>query len=212
MADTVLGVDVGLGKGLDLVVLDAERRIAHAERGASLGAVAAAVRAFTPALVAIDSPPAWAAAGRSRQAERDLQRLGIASFRTPAAEFATRWHAWMMAGFAVFKAVEAAYPLHTGPGDPRFRAVEVFPYATAVALRGSIPRGGTPKAVWRRAVLQKAGVDATRLRGADQVDAALAALTGVLALRGEVSWVGEPGVAVVAVPVRPLPARFQRDP
>jgi hypothetical protein len=59
-------------------------------------------------------------------------------------------------------------------------------------------------------VLVAGGVDAAGLRSMDQVDAALAALTGLLALDGRFSAPGDPTEGVIVVPARSLPAHPYR--
>lgn len=207
-----LGIDVGLAKGLDLVALDGGRAIVFRTSGARMVDLDQALLDIHPDVVAIDGPPAWAAAGRSRDIERRLLTLGIACFPTPAAEFELPLHAWMRASFAAFgAAAERGYPLFTGSTAVDHHALEVFPHASAVILRGSLPARGTPKATWRTQVLEGAGVDAASLSSLDQVDAALAALTGLLALEGRSSWIAD-GAAALVIPGREPPAsRFGRD-
>ena len=211
MSRPALGIDVGIAKGLDLVALKGSR-VLHTEAGASLAGVEAAVRWLRPAVVAIDSPPGWSAAGRSRPIERQLMRLGINVFPTPALEFRRDLHRWMEVGFSVFESVRRlGYPLYAGEGPVAGHALEVFPHASAVALREGLPARRTPKSSWRRAVLEAAGLDTRGLPTIDQLDAALAALTGVRALAGEFTVVGGEG-SVLVLPVTALPVRrYPRD-
>src|SRR5437764_1503442 len=57
----------------------------------------------------------------------------------------------------------------------------------------------------RRAVLRNWGVAERELPSLDRVDAALAALTGVIALRDKHSTVGDPDEGVILLPVPALP-------
>ena len=162
-----------------------------------LGAMAAEL---LPAVIAIDSPPGPAAAGGSRAGERALLRMGIHCYFTPSdpERWARPFYAWMHEGRRAFAAVEAAgYSLYRGRGTIRRRALEVFPHATAVLLGG---HGARPKAERRRRVLEDQGLDTTSLRSIDQLDAALAALTGLLALDGCCEALGDPSEGVVVVP------------
>jgi hypothetical protein len=59
-------------------------------------------------------------------------------------------------------------------------------------------------------VLRAQGVDAGGLRSADQVDAALAALTGALALERRFSAPGDPREGQIVVPAVSLPAHAYR--
>jgi 8-oxo-dGTP pyrophosphatase MutT (NUDIX family) len=82
-----------------------------------------------------------------------------------------------------------------------------------VTLRGRLPGRGTSKLAWRREALQEAGVEHGPLHTVDQVDAALAALTGIRCLQRRSCIVGVPGECVLALPVPALPAgRYQREP
>lgn len=63
----------------------------------------------------------------------------------------------------------------------------------------------------RRQLLEEHGIDETALADGDQVDAALGALTGLIALEGRHSWVGR-GKDAMLLPVPELPLRFERVP
>jgi hypothetical protein len=68
------------------------------------------------------------------------------------------------------------------------------------------------KSVWRRAVLEAAGIDCSEMRTTDHLDAALAALTGLKFLTEDFSVVGTPGEAVLVLPIGVIPAgRYVRD-
>lgn len=199
---TALGVDVSLVRGLDLVLLDEDRRIVGSPmRGVApddLGAVAAELR---PAVIAIDSPPGPALTGGSRMGEWELMRMGIHCYCTPSdpERLARPFYAWMREGHRAFAVAAAAgYPLYRGGAEVRGRALEVFPHATATLL-GADP--ALAKRVRRRQVLDAAGVDTADLRSMDQIDAALAALTGLLGLAGHAKGLGNPAEGVVVVPV-----------
>src|SRR5207302_1381491 len=90
-------------------------------------------------------------------------------------------------------------------GRARNTAMEVFPHASAVVLAGCLPPPGSRKREWRSTVLAAEGVDVRGLRSADQVDAALAALTGVRALQGRFSALGDPREGVIVLPANRLP-------
>src|SRR5215469_13030946 len=120
----------------------------------------------------------------------------------------------MRVGFDAFRVVaDAGYPLYRGGRVGARQAIEVFPHATAVALRGSLPASGFGKMAWREGVLRDAGIATDRLRTLDQIDAALAALTGLRCLAGSFCTVGEEDEAVLVVPIPQLPSRrYVRDP
>ena len=140
-----LGIDVGVTKGLDLVLMD-ERRVPLAVRShVHLADVGALIDEFHPDIVAIDSPPRWAATGRSRRTERELASCNIQSFNTPS-ETHGRGNAffdWMQVGFEVFRIANDHGFATYGAGTPRGRAMEVFPHATTVVLTGACHRRGS---------------------------------------------------------------------
>jgi predicted nuclease with RNAse H fold len=196
-------------KGLDLVLMD-ERRAPLAVRSHLRPAdVGALIDDLRPDVVAIDSPPRWAATGRSRRTERELAACNIQSFNTPSETHGrgNRFFAWMEVGFEVFRvANEHGFPTY-GAGTPKGRAVEVFPHATTVVLAGNLPPKGISKRVWRERVLHAQGVRTDELTSIDRIDAALAALTGLLALEGKRFAPGDPREGVIMLPVNTLPAR-----
>ncbi len=210
------GVDVSATRGLDVVVLDARRRPVTARARVEPGELAALLDAAGPqlAVVAIDSPPGPGEAGRTRPCEIALRRRHIRVFSTPAVDegYDRPFFDWVRAGEEAFAAAEAAgFPRLRHRGAPAGHALEVFPHATDVVLRGATPpprtlRSAAKKRAWRAATLAAAGVDTGALRSVDLVDAALAALTGLLALADEAELVGEPPF-LLAVPARALTAR-----
>lgn len=203
-----LGVDVSLSRGLDLVVLDESGRLILSRARQTQPDLVAALVEIRPDVVAIDSPPGWASTGRSRPLERQLAALGIRMYATPQDPGDHQFYRWMKVGFEVFaEAARCGYPLYRGGPTVKGHAVEVFPHASAVTLRGSLAGKGVAKPIWRREVLADAGVEHDRLETVDQLDAALAALTGIRCLTNQFSLVGIPGESVLALPVSVIPAR-----
>lgn len=203
-----LGIDVGVAKGLDLVLLDGSRRLVESHRGMGPSRLGRTIAELAPDVVAIDSPPAWARRGRSRVAERELSRLGLRSYAVPTALAASGngFYDWMRVGIRCFAAAaRAGYPRYRR-GPAAGTALEVFPHASGAALAGRLPAPGDRKTTWRRGVLRSRGVDVDALSSPDQIDAALAALTGVFALRGAFSTAGDPDEGVIVVPAARLPA------
>ncbi|HYY54038.1 MAG TPA: DUF429 domain-containing protein [Candidatus Dormibacteraeota bacterium] len=202
----VLGIDVSASHGLDAVLLGMDLRptkIANLR----IEALERFIAENAPEVVAIDSPPGWAKAGRSRAADRQLARLGVSAYAVPSDGLQTRFHAWMRVGFEAFLAAErAGYPRYVS-GPAIHTALEVFPYVSAVAVAGYRPKLATARerSEWRRTVLGRAGVDTALLRTVDQVDAALAALTALRSLDGERVVVGDPEEGVIVLPVAELP-------
>ncbi|HEV3474539.1 MAG TPA: DUF429 domain-containing protein [Actinomycetota bacterium] len=210
-----LGIDVGVRKGLDLVLLDESLEPRATARGVDVTALPDVVEKLRPDVVAVDGPPRWAAQGRSRRAERDLLRLGIRSYATPTAArgIGHPFYEWVRVAIEVFRVTEGrGYPLG-GPGPATERSIEAFSHASAVVLAGMLPPPGTSKLRWRRDILRANGVRVEALRSSDQVDAALAALTGIAALRGRTVAVGDPLDGFIVLPVPELPAgRYARGP
>lgn len=201
-----VGVDVAEArKGLDLVALGDRRAIVERISRASVTDVAAAIERIAPEVVCIDSPPAWARSGKSRAAERALRPLGITAFSTPTDPGGHRFYRWMRAGFTVFESIADRYPRYRD-GPIGGTALEVFPEATATLLAGTLcPKG--QKNPFRRAVLRAQDIDDMLLPSIDAVDAALAAFTGLRALEGQYTAIGDPAEGVIVVPVTPLPSR-----
>jgi predicted nuclease with RNAse H fold len=197
-----LGVDVGVGKGLDLVLMDARRAPVVVLSHAGVEDVRLVIKEYEPAIVAIDSPPAWARTGRSRHTENELARLNIHAFRTPSVDHSEHPRfEWMRRGMDVFAAAaDLGYPLATGrPFDGK--AIEIFPHATAAVLAGCLPPRGERKRQWRERVLKMQGVRTEELGSIDQLDAALAALTGLIVLDGRETHLGDPTEGVIIVPI-----------
>lgn len=204
--DVSVGIDVAEErKGLDLVALDGDRRVVAWLDRATVADVTAVVAELRPDVVSIDSPPAWASAGRSRAAERELRRIGITAYATPTDPGPHPFYRWMRVGFSIFTAIADEYPQFR-TGSVRCTALEVFPEASAVLLEGRLRSKDESKVRFRRRVLARRGVDTAGLGTGDAVDAALAALTGLLALDGAFSTLGDPDEGVIVVPVRPLPS------
>jgi predicted nuclease with RNAse H fold len=198
-----LGIDVGVRKGHDAVLLDDRRCVVEVVRHGTLDHLRELIRRTAPEVVAIDSPPWWARVGRSRATERALRRAGIVCFATPTREIgeANRFYDWMQAGFEVFGMTgECGYPRYR-QGSVARTSIEVFPHATAVTLTGRLGPPGRARRPWRRDLLHRYGIPAEGLRGPDQVDAALAGLTGLIALAGRYCSPGDPDEGVIVLPV-----------
>ena len=207
-----LGIDVGVRKGLDLVLMDTDRAIHESLRRVHVEEIAAVVRELAPDAVAIDAPPSWALTGKSRRTERELRWFGIQCFNTPSDHRMADhpFYEWMTVGFAIFAAIGDAYPRYRGGSKVKGTAFEVFPHATAVVLAGALPPKGARTHAWRREVLRAHRVDPGSLRSSDQVDAALAALTAVHALERRFSAPGDPKEGQIVIPAVTLPAQPYR--
>ena len=202
-----LGVDVSVRRGLDLVLLDGAPEPVAIRSDVAPEELPAVLRDLQPDVVGIDSPPAWGSGGGSRAAERGLRRLAIMSYGTPSdpRKGENTFYDWMKVGFRAFEACAAAGYARYREGSPERTAMEVFPHATSVVLAGCLAPAAVAKHTWRASVLRAQGVTVTRLKSADLIDAALAALTGLCALGGEYCAVGDPDEGVIVLPTRELP-------
>jgi predicted RNase H-like nuclease len=201
-----LGIDVGVTKGLDLVVMEDDLEPRPTWRRIGLGDLGDLIDRVRPDIVAIDSPPGWATRGGSRLTERELRAFGIQSYGTPTRDRGTHhdFYEWMRVGFEVFRVAEACGYVRQSGGS-RGVAIEVFPHASAVVLAGCLPPRDTKKRTWRMEVLEAAGVDVSELRSQDHIDAALGALTGLYAAAGRSTALGDPKEGVIVLPARQLP-------
>jgi predicted nuclease with RNAse H fold len=204
-----LGIDVGVRKGLDLVLLEERsREPVGMWLRVSVEELRPLIDEAGADVVAIDSPPAWAGGGRSRRTEQEIRLFGIQSYGTPTSDRGTDhpFYEWMRVGFEVFRIAErAGFPRYRG-GPAGGSAIEVFPHASAVVLAGCLPPRGARKAAWRSSVLRHGGIEVDGLRSLDQIDAALAALTGLRAMAGRSCALGDPKEGVIVLPARTLPA------
>jgi Protein of unknown function (DUF429) len=210
-----LGIDVGgRRKQLDLVVLDERREPSPILSRVDVADVERLIRELAPDVVAIDAPPDWGTNDSgSRETERQLSLLGIRSFNTPARErgLAHPFYEWMRVGFDVFRAAaRAGFPRYDGR-TVGGTAMEVFPHASETVLAGCLPPLGTHKKAWRLRVLRAQDVRVGDLRTLDQVDAALAALTGLLALELRDPFApGVPREGLIVLPTRVPPGPYAR--
>jgi predicted nuclease with RNAse H fold len=201
----VAGIDVAEErKGLDLVVLDHRRNLIASEGRLSLDDAIAILLDIGPEVVCIDSPSAWAHEGKSRRSEIALRKIGITAFSTPRDPGDHPFYRWMRVGFSIYQALAPTFIVYDG-SILNGSAIEVFPEATAVLLAGRLRNKGESKRTFRGEVLSQHGVSAENLPTVDRIDAALAALTGVLALEGEQTFVGDLAEGVILLPVSRLP-------
>jgi predicted nuclease with RNAse H fold len=205
-----LGIDVGVGKGLDLVLLDDRRVPFVVVPRAGLDDVERVIREGKPDIIGIDGPPRWAIDGKSRSTENELARLNIHSFRTPSeAHGRTPTFDWMRRGMEVFALADRlGYPCATRR-PWKAHAIEVFPHATAAVLAGCLAPSGMRKRAWRSEVLRVAGVRTQDLTTLDLLDAALAALTGLVVLGGQVTALGDPSEGVIVIPTNAPATRYR---
>jgi hypothetical protein len=225
----VIGVDVSLGRGLDVVLLE-DTVVKETWRRQGPSALTELLWTHRPDAVAIDAPPRTGLgllrdeaerarlpvpppAGKHlarRVAEYELSRRGIGSHQTHYEE--AKLFSWMTAGFEAFAAAgSAGYRIYLGRNRTRQMALEVFPYASYVALAGCLSPGKRWRLAWRRAVLAEAGVDGVpEDAGIDLVDATCAAFTGERFLQSEGSSIGDSREGVIVLPVARLEDHYRR--
>jgi predicted nuclease with RNAse H fold len=161
-------------------------------------------------VIAIDAPCRWSNDGHSRPAERELMQKGIWCFSTPTREQAvghrTNHFGWMLRGEELFRALADGFPLcRELPAAARKCCFETFPHAITWHLLGG-NADAPQKRKQRRALLERSGIDLTRLTNIDLIDAALCALTAYHAARGdECEAFGEPDTGLIIVPKRQMP-------
>ncbi len=153
------------------------------------------------AAVGVDAPCRWRAPGGGRAAERELARAGISAFATPTHEGAERsaFYRWMLNGAALYRELEAHFPLHDGAAGAGAVCFETFPQAVACALAGRI-LSARNKCVDRRSVLARAGVETHALRNIDYVDAALCAVAARHVCEGTFKSYGDASSGLIFVP------------
>lgn len=174
-----------------------DREVLDLRRRQSLELVTDLVRRITPAVVAIDSPAAWALSNaQSRAGERELVAARICNIRwTPNEQRAIEvgasgntYYDWIVRGLELYAA------LRGGP----WTVIECFP--TASWTRWEKRRGHRRRAAWTRQVLSGLGLSGVQPRNQDQRDAVAAAITARQYLEGPTDRFGD---IVVPRPGRP---------
>jgi len=156
-------------------------------------------------VIAIDAPCGWSHDGHARPAERRLMQNGIACFSTPTREQAvghrTQYFGWMLRGEALFRALEADFPIcRQLPVAGQQCSFETFPHAIAWHLRGG-HADASQKRTQRRDLLRQVGIDHLTLTNIDLIDAALCAYAAArVATGGECVSYGEPSTGLIIVP------------
>lgn len=202
---TVAGVDVGgPKKGFHAVAL---RDGAYLDKFSAheASAVAAWCLRVGARLVGVDAPCHWSQTGRARLAERELMKEKIWCFSTPTREKAVahpkkHFH-WMLAGEALYEALQETHPIFSGNYESTGGVVcfETFPQAIACALAGEVVSAKN-KATTRRGLLRRAGLSIEALTNIDTVDAALCALTAHYIASGSFRTYGELESGFIVVP------------
>ena len=201
----VVGIDVGAPrKGFHAVALRDGVYFQHAHMS-DAAALACWVNETGAQIVAVDAPCRWSATGRARPAERALMSKGIWCFSTPSQQGANahpkNHYSWMLAGAALFEALQPTHTLYAGEKlfpDTRV-CFETFPHAIACAISGKI-LSAKNKRKDRSALLMSAGVVLPERAPIDLIDAALCALVGCYAAVNKINCYGEPYTGFIVVP------------
>jgi predicted nuclease with RNAse H fold len=203
----VLGIDPASRRPWAWALLDERARVVETGHASGPDESLALAQRYRPVYVAIDSPlgfplgldcleescpctPAINATGRA--CERELRALGIGCY-------------WTTKHSIIKPMVYACAAFAQQLRNERIEPLEVYPYATKVLLWGRrMPRKGTPEGLaWLRdRVITVVPNARTRLKDAnhDTYDAVLAALTGVLHLRGETGMLGILEEGLITIP------------
>ena len=193
----VIGVDVAARRGCDVVRLDDDlvaRPVGRVHTGIEFRAL---LDDLSPAAVAIDAPPRWAA-DTQRACERELTKRSISLFTTPTAARGqdNTFYAWMLTGFEMFDAAGG------------YEVLETFPHAVAIVIHGRLPQ--ERKRVSRLAALVAVGIDPSQLKTIDEIDATLCAYTAWCWSNGDAISVGDDAEGRITLPGRALLDRYAR--
>jgi predicted nuclease with RNAse H fold len=207
-ARVVAGIDIGgARKGNHIVVMRGVEILAST-RNNDPGELLGLCLQMKVEAVGIDAPCCWGIEGCGRLAEKELARQGISCFATPTLERASSnpsgFYGWMLNGALVFETFTPRYPLLQG--IPPFAgpvSFETFPHAITCALLGRETASAKQKRTQRRDLLAAAGIDVSRLRSIDALDAALCALTASHLLEGSVRLFGNAETGFIVVPNTP---------
>jgi predicted nuclease with RNAse H fold len=199
---TVIGIDIGgKKKGFHAVVLRKGQFETH--HFAGVEGVAEWCSKQKAQAIAIDAPCAWATAGKSRRAERELAIGGetIQCFKTPTRAIAQgrSFYGWVFNGEELYQSLAHFYPLFNGTTRTGKIVFETFPHAVVCALVGHVVPA-RPKVTTRRKILREQGYDDTTLANIDYVDAALCALTAERFLLGKTISFGDQAEGFIVVP------------
>lgn len=231
-----IGIDLSARRGLDVAMLDHERRVVGLWHAPDLNALSAALATYAePLVVAVDAPqarsdfplrrpevratlpvpPPEGRFARYRVCDYELARRGTGLYLLP--EPGLPAPEWMAVGFATFQRLQERHglrlPRHNA--DHAATLLEIYPYAGFVTLlRGRPPRKTTREgAEMRLAALHDAGLrdlPAQRLTH-DTIDALCAAYTAWTWHNGQGCALGLPeeGLIVLPVPMHELMERYR---
>ncbi len=127
--------------------------------------------------------------GNGRLAERELSKMGISSYYTTKKTIIKPM---------IYKAIKWAKMLrHYG-----FTVIEIYPYATKVRLFGKPVPSKTKQLLLLKELVSRLGFpsDIISKCNHDQIDAILAAYTGLLYIQGHTDEVGQEAESTIVIP------------
>ena len=200
--DTVIGIDVGgVRKGFHAVALNNARILDKVTSPDPLLIINWCFQ-YQPKVIAVDAPCGWSRDGYSRQAERDLAKLGIHSFFTPTHEKASqsKFYDWVFNAQRLFSELSKTHFLFQENNTQTPIVFETFPHAVVCAVRGEIV-SASPKVAIRRKILQDLNmVGLEQLKNIDFVDAALCALAAEYFINGSYKALGNDEEGYIVIP------------
>ncbi len=201
MNQTFVGIDVGGARKGFHAVLVCDGRILGKKAERDPDAMATWCLENEASVVAVDAPCRWSVAGKSREAERELNRQRLHCYYTPtrAGALNRSFYQWVFNGEKLYRALGCRYPLFSGPHGGGRVCFETFPHAVVCALEGRVVPA-RPKNITRRTVLQRRGFDVSMLSCIDFVDAALCALAAEAFHKNNFKVYGDSAEGLIVVP------------
>ena len=204
---TVIGIDVGGDrKGFHAVLLR-DGQIFGTKADRDPAAMAAWCFENEACVVAVDAPCRWNADGKSRAAERQMNKQGLHCYYTPARELANgrNFYQWVFNGERLYHVLEQHYPQFNGRRGEGHVCMETFPHAIVCALEGRVVPTH-PKNSTRRRVLRNVGYDDACLTCIDFVDAALCAVAADAFSKGHFRAYGDGREGYIVAPENRAPS------
>jgi predicted nuclease with RNAse H fold len=201
---TVAGIDVGgTKKGFHLAILRG-RELVDVFSSPDALQIHARCLSFDVRAIGIDAPSQWALDHAGRAAEKALARERISCFSTPTEEKAlastSGFYEWMFNGARVYAACAQTHPVLKEAmfsGAPV--SFETFPHAITCAYLKE-EASAKKKNTQRRKLLEDEGIDTSKLKSIDDIDAALCALAAQGLIAGETRAFGDAAGGYIFVP------------
>jgi len=214
----VVGIDVAASRPCTCVLVESGRILDWLETE-DLHDMAGWLERRHPEVVAVDAPCATSQGllrkrgdgGKpyaGRVCDRELRRRGIPLYEVPGDRKSAP--AWMEVGFQIYGVLsELGYHQPRAPRTTN-SAIEVYPHASFVSLLGGAPAKKTTVEgrAQRTQILERHGCFLDDRRDHDALDALVAALTAERFLAAGACAVGNPGEALIWLPVDRLQERY----